>query len=58
MTKAYAHPYVVARIGALKEAKEAGINEARNLFLAQLAGVEFIGDYNLLPKTEAFYAIS
>lgn len=54
-TVAYAHPYLVSRIGAMREAKNAGLS-AEGLYLAELGGVEIVGDWNLSEK-EADYTV-
>ena len=55
-TVAYGHPLLIARIGALQEAKTAGIDGTSGLYLAEMAGIPFVGDWNLLEQ-EAFYTI-
>jgi len=52
MIKAYANPVTIARLGNLKEAQNLGIQN-NGLYSVVIAGVEFIGDWNLLEGVEA-----
>ena len=50
--KAYANPMTIARLGNLKEAQQLGVQNS-GLYSVVIAGVEFVGDWNLLDGVEA-----